>query len=1177
MARKPHPTAPTQAEPARYSFVGPSRHARGKRRRRRFLAFFLLLLVGLLAAAPTIVSRTPLRDSVFRLLVPPEAGRLTCQTASFSWWGEQTLSGVSWRDATGEPLLEIQRATIEQSLASILLNWHELGKIDVLQPTAYVVVDAEQTNWQKTLAKLGAEESAAADDGAPLHAEVEIAEGVVVGSAADAGSAWRVDQLNLVASSSDEIGGWRIKGLGQAVEEGRQPGAIRFRIEPTGEQGHLVEIFADATPLAPLTPWLVRWLPGAQVTGVATADMRISWTSADAGPARFSADGTLELAHVALTADALAGDVLHVDAAEVQTQLVVENQTLTIDRLIANGDWFSASAQGMVQLDRLSAGGVEALPDSDASVSARVDLVQLARQLPRTLHLREGLRVDRGVAEVTASSVRVDDERQWTVIGLIENLHGQDGTREVAWSKPVRFETRFQAVGERPQFAMVRLEAPSATAKLSAVDGGFDGHYRFDLAELSSELAQFVDLNSWQLKGAGSGVCSLRPTSETGLLITAQSELHDIDVRHRGHPLWVDPQLFIDLQAAAQRDDQWSLRELVSATVKLNGVDDRLEAELLEGVDFTAEKTTYAVHLNGDGPLDSWLGRLRPWVDGLPQQQVAGHASVDLKLAIGSGQFAMTETEIDIEGLRMLLGETVVDEPRARLAGDCQWRSAGSVWTSDQLELTTSTIALRSRDLVWAWPEADGPIADGELAYRVDLERLSRWLSWTTGPEAAWPRGQAMGEIKLAGSGPTTTALVSLKGDNLAWMTLDPQQPAQPVAAWTEPHVDAEAELAYHRGEDRLDVSRLTAKGSTIELAGDASIERVQTAPAIRGEVRVAYAAAELSRLLASYFGPGLQLQGANEARVRFAGRLDDASESALASTASSPPHWSRRWNIISQAGWSTGTLYGLPLGQAKLQVNFDGGKVAIEPFAIPIGRGELTASGRMVLDPPPRTLELPPGRLLRNIAVSPEVSESFLKYAAPILAGATRIEGEFTADLDGARIPLEQPERTDAGGRLLIHELRILPGPTTEPLVAVVRQLSALARGKNLLTAGPAPPGSGIVVRQQQIDVRMLEGRVHHRNFEFMIDDVPVRSTGSVGLDESISLVVEVPVQEKWVRGSSAFRPLAGEVLKIPVEGTLTRWRVDDAFLADLVQQGAQQVIGNELNRALDRLFRSK
>ena len=95
------------------------------------------------------------------------------------------------------------------------------------------------------------------------------------------------------------------------------------------------------------------------------------------------------------------------------------------------------------------------------------------------------------------------------------------------------------------------------------------------------------------------------------------------------------------------------------------------------------------------------------------------------------------------------------------------------------------------------------------------------------------------------------------------------------------------------------------------------------------------------------------------------------------------------------------------------------------------------------------------------------------------------------------------------------------------------------------------------------------------------MIDDVPVRSNGSVGFDETLNIVIEVPIQQKWVGSKPALQSLVGQVIQIPVSGTFAKPQVDNraagSFVAQAAQQAAGGIIGEELNKAFDKILKPR
>jgi hypothetical protein len=99
-----------------------------------------------------------------------------------------------------------------------------------------------------------------------------------------------------------------------------------------------------------------------------------------------------------------------------------------------------------------------------------------------------------------------------------------------------------------------------------------------------------------------------------------------------------------------------------------------------------------------------------------------------------------------------------------------------------------------------------------------------------------------------------------------------------------------------------------------------------------------------------------------------------------------------------------------------------------------------------------------------------------------------------------------------------------------------------------------------------------MIEGRVEHQNFQIEIGDVVVRTSGYVGLDQSLSLVAEIPIRDKWVQRDPFLRGLKGQTLKIPIRGTLQKPRLDKQVIARLSRQMLQGAADGLLNDAIDR-----
>jgi hypothetical protein len=202
------------------------------------------------------------------------------------------------------------------------------------------------------------------------------------------------------------------------------------------------------------------------------------------------------------------------------------------------------------------------------------------------------------------------------------------------------------------------------------------------------------------------------------------------------------------------------------------------------------------------------------------------------------------------------------------------------------------------------------------------------------------------------------------------------------------------------------------------------------------------------------------------------------------------------------------------------------------------------------------------------------------LKYVAPVLAGATQSDGQFSMQLDGTRVPLADSKKADVAGKLSVHSVRVVPGAMANQLIGVAQQVEALARRRDP-TAVTAKQVTLLNIRDQQVNFRVIEGRVHHQNLEFQVNDITLRSQGSVGFDQTVQLTLHVPIQDSWIAKEPLLAGFKGQSLQIPVSGTLTHPQLDQRAIASLSQQllqgAAQQAIGGELNKALDKIFKPR
>jgi hypothetical protein len=207
---------------------------------------------------------------------------------------------------------------------------------------------------------------------------------------------------------------------------------------------------------------------------------------------------------------------------------------------------------------------------------------------------------------------------------------------------------------------------------------------------------------------------------------------------------------------------------------------------------------------------------------------------------------------------------------------------------------------------------------------------------------------------------------------------------------------------------------------------------------------------------------------------------------------------------------------------------------------------------------------------------LSPELCAKGLKFVAPVLANSTVADGRFSIILDGGRIPLFDPAGGDIAGQMAIRG-EAKPGPVAQQFLVLVRELSTILE-RGALAKLTDQSTALVSIDDSNIEFRCVNRRVYHRGLQFIVGTLPITTYGSVGLDESLAIVAEVPIHAKLFGIDLSLGTLEGQVLQIPIDGTLGNPKLDrralEQLAAQTVKNTARGVLIDGVGKQLERLF---
>ena len=359
-----------------------------------------------------------------------------------------------------------------------------------------------------------------------------------------------------------------------------------------------------------------------------------------------------------------------------------------------------------------------------------------------------------------------------------------------------------------------------------------------------------------------------------------------------------------------------------------------------------------------------------------------------------------------------------------------------------------------------------------------------------------------------------------------------------------EPTIRLAAQGEYDSKSQVLQLGQCQLTSSAVAAGAAGCISPVGGENNAQFQGQFNYDLQRLSDLFRPYLGPNVRVVGRGASQAWYRGPLDFKSGSAAAAIR-----------------WDGANLYGFPLGPGEIKATLANGMLQIEPLDLAVNQGRIHLAPQVQLKPDPMELRLPKGPLAQHIQVDAATCGSMLKFIAPALAGVTTAQGSFSIELDDCRVPLTDPAKADVSGRLIVHAMTIGSSPLTHEL--------AVFQGRE--SAAQMRPES-------VVPFRLTQGRVYHDNLELIFPDITIRSRGSVGLDETLDVLVQMPVPAKWLAGNAvAAQAMRSQTISAPLRGTLGKPQLDPKAMQELTGQFLQKAAGNVIEGELNRFFGPK
>ncbi|UUO06600.1 hypothetical protein M4951_25060 [Blastopirellula sp. J2-11] len=1145
-----------------------------------------LLLVMVLAGlylAPSIIAMTPLLGVAVSSAAGGINGKATVGGASLGWMSPTIVRDVTLADVEGNVVATVEELKLSKSFLSLIWNQDDLGTIEVLRPSADLVVSPGSSNLEAILFPPAEYESSedvavAATTSAIPKMDLTVREGSIRIRETTSSDQWSLDDcaIDFATTTTAEGGVVQNFTLQTAVKQGEQTGRLQAQGLLAGGEA-TVDVIAESVPLGLAQAIATRLETELRTQGKLDGKLRLAQSSegnsvsgdmqAIIGGVQWPA--VLGPEQVSGGQVAFRGKMLH-GAGRLQAEEVAVMTDFGAN-FVADGD------VPISQLTDFTAAPIAA-SNQAWRLGGTIDLEKMGARFPQLMRLRDDAVIQSGQAVFKLAH----DPQQPGLIsatGNVSDVGALVSGQQVTWRDPLAVNL---TLVQGP--AGLQLQRAEATASFLQADGTGDAsgaqiHASIDLAKLSTELAQFVDLGV-DLSGFADGLVQIHRQSANSASLAGSFRGANMRATRDGVDIWNDNAAEIKFNSTI-RDN--SLIE--TGSLSWIAGNDLLMLELAAPITIGGvEPKQLKLQLNGS--LAHWQGRLAGLMN-LGDLRLEGTTAAVANVALTSQQVAISDIRASLSNLAISSPTLNFFEPNVELDGDLAYGLEDGRILAPNFTLVGTTVSARGKQVNYLpATNARKGSAVGSIAYRLDLNRTMQWKRWASQP-AFRPSGELAGSLNFeqVASGVTARIVGEIKNFQLGALsrTATPQMQqvstrtdvaagSQYDVVWREPSVGFELNCAIDAA-DTATIETMQLSTTAVQVAAAGKIQAWSTTPVANLQGNANYDWDQLAPVIAAFAGQEVKLTGKQQSPFQISGPLSTPDSESTGAFAWLSPQLSAAGSI----GWQQAMLYGVPIGAANVKANLNQGIVSFDPLRLDISGGKLNAQPRMTLLSNPPLLQLPKSRIVENLAITPQMCQGWMKFAAPLLADSTRAEGRFSLDVQQGDFPLFNPMGGEASGTLTIHGAEVRPGPLAYQYVVIAKQIQAIAK-KQL--PGAINPNETVLMRmpEQQVPIQMSGGRVFHQNLTMQVDSVQIVTQGSVGIDHTIDMIATIPVQEAWIQSNPTLAGLRGKTLEVPIGGTLESPKLDARAIENIAGQAiggaAQGLIEKGINKGLNELF---
>jgi hypothetical protein len=1111
-------------------------------------AGLLVVALIIIALLPAIVSSDRMKPFVIRKVNQQLPGQLQLESWSVSWFGGVEGQGIVYDNRPDGLLVQVSELKTEKGLLGLILAGGELGAVEIIDPAVvfYLSDMTEARDSQKTPPVTPSPESipsAKEDAFIPVfYGKLKITNGSILTARADGNEKVVVKNLDLIldapgpqipityrfyTESGDSSG--RASGEGTLVLDADDPlNTQKFQSNS--------KLSINNWPVEDVFDIIASRAGFPSAKGRLDADVSLTGSSAES----LHLIGQMAMAQVQLRGGPLGSDAPMVKDILIDLDAVGNNNSLSLKNLAFRSSLANGSATGSFDgEDQRRLGG-----------QADVDLAEVFSQFPATLKLREGTKITKGKMALSAN---IEITRAGTAFdgdARIDRLQGISAGKKISWNKPVTVDARGEMGREGLQ-----LENLSLRSSFLKADGRGDmRNMRVDLsADLKAaldELRKFILIKQWD--GSGKLKLNLNLNAKTENLnhATLKLNIDDFVLSRNRRPILVRQTVRADVSTDIQVADARVNSKLLQPTLNIQSsvASGTVTAQQVEGTASNSFPNATDLKLDININLQQLSSLLKNLNILSPRSLLSGQSALKASGNLKDGLLVLNNTRVDTQKFLYRQDKKTIREQRIILT------------TRGHIDLNNQSLRLAPVDINGQAGKVHIPelaIADWTYAQRnmkinghadLDLNRLAQgYGNFMQLPEKTNISGTGQFDFDADFSNPKKQYL-KLRGNVAPFKLVSKTLPTV-----SEKKVTLNVDLTRSPDGRNVTINKVDLNSNALSLKATGTLNQI-------GKNKVLNAKGTMApdlKLVSDY------LKKSGQSQVAFSGKKAAPFTIKLVSKGD---RWEDPLKHLDFSGAVHVTAieaYGLKLTPNDVPIRIAGAEAGAK-LESPANGGHLNFQPTVDMRKEPYILSFNENiDLLKDVQVTQGLIDGLLAAIHPLFKDAVIPDGLLGLNMKHFNWPLSEKERNKAtfAGTLQLNGIRL----NSTPFMAGLLNMMGISERQ-------------LSLADQDIDFEAKNGRIALSPVTLDAEGYQLKMHGSIGFDQTLDFIARLPVTKKMV-GKDAYRFLQGMTIKVPIRGTTSQPRIDEAAFqeatGDLMQQALRKNLQNGVQNLLKNLFK--